>query len=83
MPEHCQIYSLSFDGMKGAKISGVHDSQVFEILGEIHGQVLNVLMKVALLEYQRVTLHRNGPSRLPYAGRVWLPSPTMIWYETK
>jgi len=25
--------------MKGAKTFGVHDWQVFEILGEIHGQV--------------------------------------------
>jgi len=25
--------------MKGAKTSGVHDWQVFEILDEIHGQV--------------------------------------------
>jgi len=28
------------------------------------------------------TLHRNGPGRLPYAGRVWLPSQMMIGYET-
>jgi len=28
-----------FEGMKGAKTSGVHDWQVFETLGEIHGQV--------------------------------------------
>jgi len=34
-----KIYHLSFDGMKGAKTSGVHDWQLFEILGEIHGQV--------------------------------------------
>ena len=31
LPEHGQIYFLSFDGMKGAKTSGVHDWQVFEI----------------------------------------------------
>ena len=39
LPEHCQIYPLSFDGMKGEKTCAVHYWQVFEILGEIHGQV--------------------------------------------
>jgi len=30
LPEHCQIYPLSFDRMKGAKTSGVHDWQMFK-----------------------------------------------------
>jgi len=32
---------------------------------------LIVLIKIAPLEYQQVTMHRNGPSRLPNAAKVW------------
>ena len=79
MPEHCQIYPLSFDGMKGAKTSGVHDWQVFEILGEIFKARSDCPNNKNCTAR---TLHRNGPGRLPYAGRVWLPSQMMIRYVT-
>ena len=58
--------------MKGAKTASVHDWQVFEIWVKSMARSECPNKNCTTIEYQQVTLHRNGPSRLPHAGRVYV-----------
>ena len=72
LPEHCQIYPLSFDRMKGTKhLVFMVGKCLKKIVGLNSWPVLIVLIKKCTA---LVSLCGNGLRRPFYAGRVWLPS---------